>query len=89
MYRRVICQRRKYRLCCLAIATELVCTIFAHTTNLLRKSRCTVESTLTTQFPLTNTGAAGTESGVMTGLKRIEKIKSRLVDCESHVLQCH
>ena len=65
MYQRVLCQRRN-RLCCLAIATVLF-TIFAHTTNLLRKSRHTAESTytLTTQFPLTNT-AAGTESGVVT-----------------------
>ena len=71
MYQRVLCQRRKYRLCCLAIATVLVFTIFAHTINLLRKSRCAAESTctLTIQFPLTNT-AAGTESGVVTvGLK--------------------
>ena len=45
MYQRVLCQRRKYRLCCLAIATVLVFTIFAHTTNLLRKSRCAAEST--------------------------------------------
>ena len=62
MYRRVLYQRR---LCCLAIATVLVCTIFTHTTNLLRESRCTAESKLTTQFPLTKTGATGTESGVI------------------------
>ena len=65
MYRKVLCQRIIYRLCCLAVATVLVCTILAHTTNLLRKS-CTAESTLTTQCPLTNTEAAGTESGVIT-----------------------
>ena len=76
MYQRVLCQRRKYRLCCLAIATVLVFTIFAHTTNLLRKSRCAAESTytLTTEFPLTNT-AAGTESGVVTvGSKPFMKV---------------
>ena len=66
MYRRVLYQRRKYRLCFLATATVLVCTILAHTTNLLRKRQCTVEFMLTTQFPLTNTVTAGTESGVIT-----------------------
>ena len=64
MYRRVLCQGRKYTLCCLTIATVLVCTVLAYTTNLLSKSQCTAPST--TQFLLTNTATPGTESGVIT-----------------------
>ena len=64
MCRRVLCQRRKYKLCFLVIATVLVCTIFVHTTDLLRRSQCTAEST--TQA-LTNTATAGIESGGITG----------------------
>ena len=85
MYRRVLCQGMKYKLCYLTISTVFLCMIFAHTTNLLRKSQCTAESTLTTQFPLTNTATAGTESGVITvGSKLSTKVANSSLQVQRH-----